>query len=650
MLIEEWPVELWLELFVYMSTFDLVISWFNLNIRLNRMIERALLLGLHQFDLDEIWTHETFMNCVEHVYPRLAPYVSKIILRDTFATARLVAKSSYFLPLCLNVRRLILCENVISFFPFSHHINIFKESSLLHELIIEFGLHGSNYYSNTLEKMLKNNISFHTMRFNVIDNASPYLGTNLNILHFHLGDDHGICLANTVCLTLLVQRWSNLIMLIQDGCLPLLEELDVTIEQRPSYNEQENDDDRLHSVNLFKLRSLRLCDVTLNNVRDLLRYVPSLSFKLDTLSLVRVRVDDNDNITSLHHLVDFKNLLINRLSAQLCRLQLILYIISDDTFCKHALDVFNVVDDIWPWPHMHHQTEEYIDNQNSKPIDVLYMSYPISWYSCQRRRLNDQTSVHHLRWSFQGVPPRRICWTLENEDEMSSTKATTNDIYTCLNTLVNVNSLSWFISLNPGSILAHLQQKPSIFPRWHNMHDVTLQFTNQYLLPSHRVGILDNILQSACYLTSLTAHWSDVLNVAKNNIRKYPTVKRLHLLLSFGRDWHDDVDVDVMVLLDPSVIAHLFPCLRQLSTSGDLPRGRIRLTSLDPLVSLVLSLIAHLSPHLTFLYLNKCETSLSRLVSLSKDKQKYVCDVLKMKISSAARITITDGDRLKIWL
>ncbi|CAF1053798.1 unnamed protein product [Rotaria sp. Silwood1] len=583
MLIEEWPVELWLELFVYMSTFDLVISWFNLNIRLNRMIERALLLGLHQFDLDESWTHETFMNCVEHVYPRLAPYVSKIILRDTFATARLVAKSSYFLPLCLNVRRLILCENVISFFPFSHHINIFKESSLLHELIIEFGLHGSNYYSNTLEKMLKNNISFHTMRFNVIDNASPYLGTNLNILHFHLGDDHGICLANTVCLTLLVQRWSNLIMLIQDGCLPLLEELDVTIEQRPSYNEQENDDDRLHSVNLFKLRSLRLCDVTLNNVRDLLRYVPSLSFKLDTLSLVRVRVDDNDNITSLHHLVDFKNLLINRLSAQLCRLQLILYIISDDTYCKHALDVFNVVDDIWPWPLMHHQTEEYIDNQNSKPIDVLYMRYPISWYSCQRRRLNDQTSVRHLRWPFQGVPPRRICWTLENEDEISSTKATTNDIYTCLNTLVNVNSLSWFISLNPP-------------------------------------------------------------------IRKYPTVKRLHLLLSFGRDWHDDVDVDVMVLLDPSVIAHLFPCLHQLSTSGSLPRGRIRLTSLDPLVSLVLSLIAHLSPHLTFLYLNKCETSLSRLVALSKDKQKYVCDILKMKISSAARITITDGDRLKIWL
>ncbi|CAF5130846.1 unnamed protein product, partial [Rotaria sp. Silwood1] len=122
------------------------------------------------------------------------------------------------------------------------------------------------------------------------------------------------------------------------------------IEQRPLYNEQENDDDRLHSVNLFKLRSLRLCDVTLNNVRNLLRYVPSLSFKLDTLSLVRVRVDDDDNITSLHHLVDFKNLLINRLSAQLCRLQLILYIISDDTFCKHALDVFNVVDDIWPWP------------------------------------------------------------------------------------------------------------------------------------------------------------------------------------------------------------------------------------------------------------------------------------------------------------
>jgi hypothetical protein len=53
MLIEEWPVELWLELFVYMSTFDLVVSWFDLNIRLNRMIERALLLGLHQFDLNE---------------------------------------------------------------------------------------------------------------------------------------------------------------------------------------------------------------------------------------------------------------------------------------------------------------------------------------------------------------------------------------------------------------------------------------------------------------------------------------------------------------------------------------------------------------------------------------------------------------------
>jgi hypothetical protein len=121
-------------------------------------------------------------------------------------------------------------------------------------------------------------------------------------------------------------------------------------------------------------------------------------------------------------------------------------------------------------------------------------------------------------------------------------------------------------------------------------------------------------------------------------------------LLLFGRDWHDDVDVDVMVLLDPSVIAHLFPCLRQLSTSGDLPHGRIRLTSLDPLVSLVVSLVAHLSPHLTFICLNKCESPVSRLVALPKDKRKYVCDVLKMKISSAARITIADGDRLRIWL
>ncbi|CAF3520397.1 unnamed protein product [Rotaria socialis] len=182
------------------------------------------------------------------------------------------------------------------------------------------------------------------------------------------------------------------------------------------------------------------------------------------------------------------------------------------------------------------------------------------------------------------------------------------------------------------------------------MHDVTLQFNNQDLLSSHRVGILDNILQSAYYLTSLTAQWSGVLNVAKNNIRTYPTIKRLHLLLSFGRDWHGDVDVDVMVLLDPSVIAHLFPCLRQLSTSGALSRGRICLTSLDPLVSLVLSLVAHLSPHLTFLYLNNCEASLSRLVTLSKDKKKHVCDVLKMNISSAARTSITDGDRLRIWL
>jgi hypothetical protein len=169
MLIEEWPVELWLELFVYMSTRDLVVGWFDLNIHLNRIIERVLSLGLHQFDLDESWTHENFMNCVKHVYPRLAPYVSNIILRDTFAAQRLVAKSSYFRPFYLNVRRLILCDNVISFFPFDHLINIFKESSLLHELIIEFGLYISHYYSHTLEKILKNNISFRTMQLNVTD-------------------------------------------------------------------------------------------------------------------------------------------------------------------------------------------------------------------------------------------------------------------------------------------------------------------------------------------------------------------------------------------------------------------------------------------------------------------------------------------------
>src|ERR1700722_4842084 len=115
MLIEDWPVELWLELFKYMSSSDLVLGWFSLNARLNYTIEYALSLGVHTFDLDERWTYPTYVHFIDHVHLHLAPYIRKIVFRDTFASRRLISSSIHFPRPYLNLHRLILCDDVIKF-------------------------------------------------------------------------------------------------------------------------------------------------------------------------------------------------------------------------------------------------------------------------------------------------------------------------------------------------------------------------------------------------------------------------------------------------------------------------------------------------------------------------------------------------------
>ena len=109
--------------------------------------------------------------------------------------------------------------------------------------------------------------------------------------------NHQLCWIHTVCLTLSLQHSSELILLLMPDALPLLEHLNVTIEQpqknlQPKFGQSTprfewcEEDLRRANANGTRLRSLILRHIELD---DLLVLLNSLTFPLlETLTLVDI--------------------------------------------------------------------------------------------------------------------------------------------------------------------------------------------------------------------------------------------------------------------------------------------------------------------------------------------------------------------------
>jgi hypothetical protein len=92
--LEDFPNELWLELFIYFTWVELDSTWLQWN--LNRRI-RTLALAAHPrvtFALSprSLKTHEQYSHYFESEHPRMAPRITSLVLNDSILGSEIVTR------------------------------------------------------------------------------------------------------------------------------------------------------------------------------------------------------------------------------------------------------------------------------------------------------------------------------------------------------------------------------------------------------------------------------------------------------------------------------------------------------------------------------------------------------------------------------
>ncbi|CAF4568906.1 unnamed protein product, partial [Rotaria socialis] len=148
-------------------------------------------------------------------------------------------------------------------------------------------------YMNTLAVVIRHRISYPTMIFEVKKGYENPCWESRNDL---CEINYQLCWIHTVRLTLSLQHSSELILLLMPEALPLLEHLNVTIEQSQKKSSDEQGQNHLHVFNYMELD-------------DLLVLLNSITFSLlEKLILVDIYDQSLDNLAAFQHSVSPLNL------------------------------------------------------------------------------------------------------------------------------------------------------------------------------------------------------------------------------------------------------------------------------------------------------------------------------------------------------
>jgi hypothetical protein len=90
--LEDLPIELWLELFIYFTWVELDLTWLQWN--LNRRIQSLALAAQSRvtFALSptSFKTHEQYSHYFEREHPRMAPRITSFVLNDSILGSEIV--------------------------------------------------------------------------------------------------------------------------------------------------------------------------------------------------------------------------------------------------------------------------------------------------------------------------------------------------------------------------------------------------------------------------------------------------------------------------------------------------------------------------------------------------------------------------------
>ncbi|CAF2160023.1 unnamed protein product [Rotaria magnacalcarata] len=638
---ESLPNEIWLSIFTYLPSRHIWRAFFGINRRLNQLLTSDLIR--HTIDLKDISYSEIVEllderdNNNSHDHRWQAEFVSHahaICLENKFdyeiLIDRWIATKTNWKLSSLRIIY-ILPEAITSIYIYSLlrelKFTIFLESQL-HYLHLVFDDPCYTYHS-ILSEIVEKRISYPIMILEVTRGHQYQRWERREDLY---NIKHPLHWIHTVRLTLSLQHSSELILLFMPAALPLLEHLNVTIEQPRkdliSKSGQSTErfelcekDLRCTTATATKLRSFVLRQIELD---DLLILFNTLSFPLlHTLTLVDIHDKSLDNLLAFQQSVSPTNLP----SLKHDQFQFLLRFPAE---YEHEW-IHRYHNNGWPFDNVSFHVDEHLVEQlsYSSPLDIIEAVFIV--YSVPSDILKHMRTVHNYELFTRHSTIIRKDFVCQNMEWLC--KWTNNEIQliTSLKTMRNIEALRCFC--------VGINNQPEIFITpthanlCHHLRSLTFRFKQHvsYQSSTH-YSPLQIILDVSPHLSYLNVRWRDLSHCSG----RYPMITHVHLTI-YGWERRD---------FSASRLSIFIPKVHYLAIGGE------HLIREKQMVDFVLELLidkAHFR-ELILLQINKNGNARLKPHVKANTKQAIIEKIDRLQDSTMTQIEFSYHNQLSIWL
>ncbi|CAF4014703.1 unnamed protein product [Rotaria magnacalcarata] len=501
------------------------------------------------------------------------------------------------------------------------HLTLGNTLQYLH-LVFEYP---DNKYMHILVTLVETQTSVRSMILEVENGHRKFTKD----IYSHLLEMKPFFWSRAVQLTLSVQYPFEIIVILQNGAIPLLEHLNITFEQeqyeeKPYLQEHQPDiqfcqSDIRRMTDATRLQSLLLRHLALNQLTILLN---SLNMPLlEKLTLVDIFDETLANLDEFRRVVDHNHLpALKHLYFLFC-------------FPENFNEILNIYlmkyGNTWPFNNIGYHLDDQLISEdcNGKILMktvLLFYTYPFDILQQYIRTVHNHSFAKHSNIIRQ----RSIEWICNKIDSL-------NQLSTTLNILagghLNTLHLHYYKMKTPFKLNVTNSLRSDLY--FHRLRSVTFTFEYKSMKRSQRVYIIDHILNVSSGLSNLVVDWNDFRSCSCPN----PNVRYVHFILKSNYD-------DPNAQIDVNHLFQLLPGICCFETSDR------HIAFNQSLVNFVLKIIN------TFHQLVELTLNKEGWLPVKPEKQLAIkqailaADNKRLFDSNTYQIIFPKGDKLTIWL
>ncbi|CAF4038404.1 unnamed protein product [Rotaria magnacalcarata] len=632
--LEDLPHELFFIIFTYFNGVDLCLAFSNLNTRIDRLLfnvasHQSLDLtsgsvsynAFRAYITDRYGVRSSFISSLKFDCLSLSPFG----INDLFSSLMDTSIDNRLQRLTLITSEYVSVKTT-EIIKFLEHMMIANKQGRgrLEHLTLTFE-NCNDYYAKIVTMIIQLNISFGTMILNVTKyifksplNTKMYISPNET--NMHIAIDSRPSLVNTVRLTLSLQYCSDLVLLLQRGVLPLIQQLNVTFERRNPHVDSRPvrfkvDEKNLLTTDTARLRKLSLRNLPMHYALQFVRFL--YLTQLESLHLVDIF--DNE----IRCLAEFERAISIRL-YNLVNLQFVLHFQFDTVLQNNEWSMWQGLDllknDLWQsrgW-----FVNDYIDTDEKRFI-VYTVPYALSYV----RSLRNHTFIAAQQPNSVDLKTDQLLlWTC--------TDSNPSEVAQSLKGLSQARHLRWNFEAMVSPLVLSSSSNIDSAMRWPEMQLRSLcLLMNSQIHIEDRANIITQMLLICPRLRTLAVLSKELaLCLKQKPALTHLSLDHLHLYLDMVQD-----------MVDPVALAVIFPNISYFST------GKWYLKMDINLAHVVLDLIKVL-PYLRRLRFNDCNFFYEGNIDQSAD---YIVEMIQNSEQLRSKdsfVRVYEWRHMVIWI